>query len=108
MTSARERLEDDLREAERELQMLGERLDDKPKVDPGEGSAGAYSWEMALARRERTTERIEDLREALNRIDEGAYGRCERCGAQINPERLEILPTTSLCIACAQRQQAQH
>ncbi|MFQ5854686.1 MAG: TraR/DksA C4-type zinc finger protein [Anaerolineae bacterium] len=35
---------------------------------------------------------------------EGTYGRCDRCGAQIDPERLEILPATTLCAACARAQ----
>jgi DnaK suppressor protein len=101
MTSVRERLEGALREAEREIQELDERLDNKPEFGFGEGSAETYSWEMTLARRERVVERIRALREALTRVRTGIYGRCRRCGVQIDPERLEILPATSLCAACA-------
>lgn len=101
MISLRERLETDLQEAERERQELDEQLDDKPEFGLGKGSSGAYSWEMTLARRQRVVERIEALQEALARVREGTYGQCHRCGAQIDPERLEILPTASLCAACA-------
>jgi RNA polymerase-binding transcription factor DksA len=101
MTSVRERLEGALREAEREIQELDERLDNKPKFGFGEGSAETYSWEMTLARRERVSARIEALREALVRVRTGIYGRCRRCGVQIDPERLDVLPATSLCVACA-------
>lgn len=102
MKSVRERLETELAEAERESQELENRMQQRTEFDLDEDVAGTYSWEMALARRERVTVRIEALREALTRVDEGTYGRCDHCGAQIDPERLEILPTTSLCAACAQ------
>jgi DnaK suppressor protein len=45
--------------------------------------------------------RIEALQGALITVDAGTYGLCERCGVQIDPERLDILPETTLCAACA-------
>lgn len=100
-TSVREQLETDLREAERELQRLRSRVEDRPNLALGRGNAGGYSWEMALTRRKAVINRIQALQEALVRVREGTYGRCSRCGAQIDPERLEILPATTLCVACA-------
>ena len=35
---------------------------------------------------------------ALGRIDDGTYGRCERCGNGIEHERLEAIPWVTLCI----------
>jgi DnaK suppressor protein len=37
---------------------------------------------------------------ALERLTEGAYGRCERCAEPIQWERLEVLPTARLCTPC--------
>jgi RNA polymerase-binding protein DksA len=42
---------------------------------------------------------------ALGRIDDGTYGRCEQCGGQIEPERLEALPWTTLCIEDKRREE---
>lgn len=42
---------------------------------------------------------------ALRRIDEGTYGNCERCGSQIEPERLEALPWATLCIDDKRREE---
>jgi DnaK suppressor protein len=36
-------------------------------------------------------------------MDEGAYGRCERCGDVIDFARLKAVPQASLCMSC-QRQ----
>ncbi len=44
---------------------------------------------------------IDDIRAALVRIREGTYTHCVRCGAVITPRRLEALPYTNSCIACA-------
>lgn len=37
---------------------------------------------------------------ALERIDQGTFGTCIRCGKPIAPERLEALPYAELCIDC--------
>ena len=38
---------------------------------------------------------------ALERIEQGRYGRCVTCGSAIRPERLEAIPTADHCTACA-------
>ncbi len=45
-------------------------------------------------------ERLREVDHALERMDEGTYGTCERCGKPINPERLEALPSATFCIDC--------
>ena len=102
MNAVKEQLEAELLEAERDLKKLDKQLADRPEFGLGEGSTGAHSWEMTLARRERVTNHIKAIQIALERVGDGTYGCCEQCGAQIDPERLEILPTTPVCVACAQ------
>lgn len=41
------------------------------------------------------------IRLAMTRIDNGTYGTCANCGADIAPERLAALPTANRCMACA-------
>lgn len=48
--------------------------------------------------------RLSELDKAIRRLDSGQYGICERCGAHIAPDRLEALPDSGLCLACAMRQ----
>jgi len=38
---------------------------------------------------------------ALAKLDEGTYGNCDACGAQIAPARLQAMPDSVLCVACA-------
>jgi DnaK suppressor protein len=38
---------------------------------------------------------------ALRRLDEGSYGVCGTCGAEISPRRLDAVPYAELCQSCA-------
>ncbi len=45
------------------------------------------------------------IMEALTRIEDGTYGKCESCNGQIANERLKALPYTRLCIACKEKEE---
>lgn len=38
---------------------------------------------------------------ALEKIEEGSYGSCDRCGAEIPAGRLRVAPESALCVPCA-------
>ena len=42
---------------------------------------------------------------ALARIENGTFGTCVNCGAQIAPERLEAMPWATLCIDCKRKEE---
>ena len=44
---------------------------------------------------------IRQIEAALKRMDEGEYGFCTKCGAEIGDERLDLLPHTPFCRKCA-------
>ena len=44
---------------------------------------------------------IRMIRAALDRVAQGGYGTCTRCGNSISQERLDVLPATPLCSDCA-------
>lgn len=46
---------------------------------------------------------LEETDAALARLDDGSYGRCEVCGRDIDPARLEVRPTARTCVSCAPR-----
>jgi RNA polymerase-binding transcription factor DksA len=50
-----------------------------------------------------TRQALADATEALLRIEDGRYGTCQRCGAAIPAERLDILPHARFCVACQSR-----
>jgi len=51
---------------------------------------------------ERELAELRDIEGALARLDEGTYGICSDCGAEIAPGRLEAQPAALRCAACQQ------
>jgi RNA polymerase-binding transcription factor DksA len=44
--------------------------------------------------------RLDDVEAALEKIKEGKYGVCEKCGGNIEEEILDIDPESRLCKSC--------
>ncbi|NEY89078.1 TraR/DksA family transcriptional regulator [Tabrizicola oligotrophica] len=74
-------------------------------------SHNAQDWEDLATERE-TDEVLQDLgnagqlemrqiEAALQRIEDGEYGFCAKCGAEISEDRLDLLPQTPFCRSCA-------
>lgn len=51
---------------------------------------------------------LAEIEAALRRIEQGSYGRCERCDDAISLDRLDVLPMAALCGSCRRRQGATH
>ena len=49
-----------------------------------------------------TRQSLHDIQGALDKIAEGTYGECEKCGEEIAPARLKAIPEAALCVNCAQ------
>src|SRR6266478_2069076 len=56
-----------------------------------------------LSDRERV--KLQQIDDALERIDDGNYGVCESCGLEIGEERLTAMPFSRLCRDCQQDQE---
>ena len=70
--------------------------------DP-EGATIAFERAQTSALLDRVLARVAGLDRALGQVAAGTYGRCERCGEPIAPERLEARPDATHCITCAGR-----
>lgn len=46
---------------------------------------------------------MRDIRDALDQIEQGAYGTCVDCGAALDSRRLAILPLARRCVRCQER-----
>jgi DnaK suppressor protein len=49
------------------------------------------------------TDTLQEIEDALAKLDDGTYGRCESCGGPIPEARLEAMPAARLCITCASK-----
>ncbi|WP_067726336.1 TraR/DksA C4-type zinc finger protein [Oceanobacillus damuensis] len=65
---------------------------------PGDTGTELFEREKDLALNEHAENELEEINEALHAIEEGTYGICTTCGADIPYERLAAVPTTDKCI----------
>ena len=68
--------------------------------DDADHAAMRGSLDEEVARAEELQHQLDEVRAAMERMDSGTYGSCERCGNEIPAERLELFPTTTLCVDC--------
>lgn len=68
-------------------------------VDQHPADLGTETFDMEESRslEESFTARLRELQAAKRRLEDGTYGRCERCGQPIEAERLEAVPSTRFC-----------
>ena len=91
----------------RRADLLGDRteiedkLDDEPPKDWEDRASERQGDEVLEALGQHDLDELARIDAALKRIDDGTYGACVRCGTDISPERLAVLPATPLCKTCA-------
>lgn len=83
-------------EAERATALEG----DDGVEDSGDMSELDLNRSTALDLAGRESQLIEEIDEALLRIDNGTYGQCARCGKPIDEERLKAMPTAKYDAKC--------
>ncbi len=49
--------------------------------------------------------RLQLINNAIERIYQGKYGRCVKCGKEIPVARLEAIPYAFMCISCASEEE---
>jgi RNA polymerase-binding protein DksA len=54
------------------------------------------------------SKRLQVINNALDRIIQGRYGRCLKCGREIPEERLRALPYALMCIQCTTEEERRH
>ncbi|HJZ46691.1 MAG TPA: TraR/DksA C4-type zinc finger protein [Roseiflexaceae bacterium] len=59
-----------------------------------------FTRERNIALRNNAQDLLAQVNAALDRLDQGRYGICARCGQEIAPDRLEALPYAIYCIKC--------
>jgi DnaK suppressor protein len=68
--------------------------------ESGQGDTMNVERERDLALSAQALAAVEEIDRALEKIDAGTYGVCEKCGDNIPKERLKALPYAALCVKC--------
>jgi RNA polymerase-binding protein DksA len=107
LAAIRVTLETERASLERQLADLGaptDTTDVEVSVDEGFADSAQATAERSeqLSMIEQQQAVYQEVLAALARMEEGTFGKCERCGQDIPIERLEALPTARLCLSCKQ------
>ena len=73
--------------------------------DPNDRASLESDRNFELRIRDRERKLILKMREAIQRIDDGAFGVCESCGGPISEKRLMARPVTTFCIECKTKEE---
>lgn len=62
-----------------------------------------FEREFTLSLMESKDQTLDQIEEALERMEDGTYGVCKKCERKIPKARLNAIPYTILCVQCASR-----
>ena len=64
-----------------------------------------FEQEFTLGLIENEEEILRDIDDALERMEDGTYGKCETCSKAIRKTRLKAIPHARLCIKCQREEE---
>ncbi|WP_091228837.1 TraR/DksA C4-type zinc finger protein [Microbacterium sp. 3J1] len=85
-----------------ELMHDREGSNDDDEHDP-EGVTLSSEWSRLTGLAEAAASELQQVDDAIDRWDAGAYGVCANCGRPIPEARLEVRPFAVHCVACAEK-----
>jgi DnaK suppressor protein len=102
----KERLDELVEEQQRFVDSIAaaqrERLSDTAGDDQVDSGSKTVEHEHEVTVANAISERIRQVSHALDRVDAGDYGICEKCGNPIPAARLAAFPSATLCVSCKQ------
>jgi DnaK suppressor protein len=83
----------------------GKEADIEGAQDIADKAASSYTKEFLFSLSNSEREMLQDVDEALNRIDAKSYGYCVVCEEEMDKKRLEAVPWAKRCIGCQEKQE---
>ncbi|MCU7723536.1 TraR/DksA C4-type zinc finger protein [Actinoplanes sp. KI2] len=103
LVARRDALQNEYDESLSEItELQRDRLADSAGDDQADAGTKTFEREQEITLANNLLERITQVERAIERLGEGNYGWCERCGNPIPVERLAAFPSATLCVTCKQ------
>ena len=88
-----------------EAELYSRERDSEATQDPADMAANAYTKELLVSMSDNDRQLLNLIDEALERIEDGGYGKCAHCGAPLPDKRLEAVPWARHCLTCQDLQE---
>jgi DnaK suppressor protein len=100
-------LEERRAEIQKKLRSLRETLpaDNDNVKDTEEQSVDDFVQEVDFALMQMKSQTLAKIDEAMRRLEQGRYGVCTECGAEIAAARLKAVPFADLCRSCQEAEE---
>ncbi len=82
----------------------GETREGSPFGKREEEASETFEFEKRIVLDKSLRSTLAEIDHALEKFEAGTYGRCEKCGKDIEHDRLEARPQASLCMTCKEQQ----
>lgn len=73
--------------------------------DEADQASNEINLNLSLQLQERDRLLVQKIDYALSKINQGNFGECDDCGAEIEEKRLAARPYTNMCITCKEEQE---
>ena len=100
LESERKRLLGELEQLKSTVRPADERREGSPFGKREEEATESFELEKRLTLEKRIRGQLAEVEHALQKFEDGTYGKCDNCGQPIDPARMEALPQASLCLNC--------
>ena len=101
-TARKAQLEARFAELDARVHKIEDQLDDPVTKDWEDQAIEREGDEVLEGMGTQGLKEMEMIRAALDRIENGTYGECQKCGEDISDQRLDAVPYAPLCRSCAQ------
>jgi DnaK suppressor protein len=83
-----------------EIEEIGDTESENVIGDIVDRANNIYELQVLDRLSEYEQQKLQEIRDALIRIEEGVYGKCMSCGQPISEKRLLAMPEAKMCVAC--------
>ena len=105
----RERLlskKQEILEAYTKNKTYGKEADGEATQDIADKAANSYTKEFLFSLSNTERDLLQQIDDALGRIESRGFGTCAACEEEMNPKRLEAVPWARLCLSCQEKQES--
>jgi DnaK suppressor protein len=75
-------------------------------MDLADKASSSYTKEFMFSKSDSDRQLLQEVVDALRRLDEGEFGDCMNCGEEVERKRLEAVPWSPFCLACQEEAEA--
>lgn len=83
-----------------QAELYSRERDAEATQDPADMAANAYTKELLVSMSDNDRQLLNLIDEAVERIEDGDYGKCVRCREALPDKRLDAVPWARHCVRC--------